>query len=366
MRRLGGCITGVIALAAIAAPAFAQSSGPVPYDPDRAAAMALTASLNRQPGSYVSAPAAQAAALPPEATVVATHEPTLMPVPVASPAPVPFSPVAQPVMAVQPTATFSDEGWSEDQRRDTAAITAQLNRQAGFNSAAGREFGPALEFAADYEPIAAGSPLAATTTRDIWHEGDGFADRLRLRQRGELRRADGSPLPLTPLDQAAFDADGHDLSYTRGWQAARGYTASGLEVTLTPHAGVGVGDRGGRAEAGATLTIGGDLDGVVPEGSEAFGDRARWYLYAAGSGTAVGYNFARTRDGDFASSGVSRDSGSFLGDASVGVALRRGHMQGSFGLVYREVEAEGLRGGEGFDRDVSEGLVAFQLSIKPE
>lgn len=328
--------------------------------------MALTASLNRQPGSYVPAPAVQAAALPPEVPVVATHEPTLMPVPVASPAPVPASPVAQPIMAVQPTAAFSDEGWSEDQRRDTAAITAQLNRQAGFNSAAGREFGPALEFAADYEPIAAGGPFAATTTRDIWHEGEGFADRLRLRQRGELRRADGSPLPLTPLDQAAFDADGYDLSYTRGWQAARGYTASGLEVTLTPHAGVGVGDRGGRAEAGATLTIGGDLDGVVPEGSEAFGDRARWYLYAAGSGTAVGYNFARTRDGDFAGSGVSRDSGSFLGDASVGVALRRGHMQGSFGLVYREVEAEGLRGGEGFDRDVSEGLVAFQLSIKPE
>ena len=31
---------------------------------------------------------------------------------------------------------------------------------------------------------------------------------------------------------------------------ARGYTASGLEVTLTPHAGIGVGDRGGTAEAG--------------------------------------------------------------------------------------------------------------------
>jgi hypothetical protein len=139
-----------------------------------------------------------------------------------------------------------------------------------------------------------------------------------------------------------------------------------VEVALTPHAGVGVGDRGGRAEAGATLTIGGDIDGMVPEGSEAFGDRARWYLYAAGSGTAVGYNFARNRDGEYARSGVSRDSGSFLGDASIGVALRRGHMQGSFGLVYREVEAEGLRGGEGFDRDVSEGLVAFQLSIKPE
>ena len=63
---------------------------------------------------------------------------------------------------------------------------------------------------------------------------------------------------------------------------------------------------------------------------------------------------------------MSHDSGSFLGDASVGVAYRRGDMQGSFGVVYREIKAEGLRGGEGFDRDVTEGLVAFQLSIKPE
>ncbi len=354
--RLGGCVTSVVVLAAFAAPATAQSSvdpGPVAYDPDRAASIALTASLNRQPGAHVAAPPL----VPGSVRKASAH----VEVPALSSAA-----ALGPVMAAQPTVAFSDSGWSEDDRRRTASITAQLNRQAGFNVAVDRAFGPALEFATDYQPIAETSAFAATTTRDIWREGDGFTDRVRLRQRGELRRADGSPLPLTPLDQAAFETDGYDVSYTRGWEAARGYTASGLEVTLTPHAGVGVGDRGGRAEAGATLTIGGDIDGMVPEGSEEFGDRARWYLYAAGSGTAVGYNFARNRDGEYARSGVSRDSGSFLGDASIGVALRRGHMQGSFGLVYREVEAEGLRGGEGFDRDVSEGLVAFQLSIKPE
>lgn len=349
--RLGGCVASVAALAAFAAPAMSQSmapttSGPVAYDPDRAASIALTASLNRQPGAYA----------PPVAVAA----------PVAAQVDAAPGIEASPVVAAQPTATFSDDGWTDEARLQTASITAQLNRQASFNMAAGREFGPALEFAADFSPADSVNPFAATTTRDVWHDGEGFSDRLRLRQRGELRRADGSPLPVTPLDRAAFEADGYDLTYTRGWQAARAYTASGLEVTLTPHAGVGVGDRGGRAEAGATLTIGRDIDGMVPEGSEAFGDRARWYLYAAGSGTAVGYNFARNRDGEYARSGVSRDSGSFLGDASIGVAMRRGHVQGSFGLVYREVEAEGLRGGEGFDRDVSEGLVAFQLSIKPE
>ncbi len=262
--------------------------------------------------------------------------------------------------------TWVNQNWSDAQQQTSSSITAQLNRQAGFNIAAGREFGPAVEYATDFVATETANPFAASTTRDVWHEGEGYSDRLRLRTRGLLRRADGSPLPLTPLDQTAFDARGYDVSFTRGWPVARGYTASGLEVSLTPHAGIGVGDRGGRAEAGATLKIGSDLEDMVPEGSAAFGERARWYLYAAGSGTAVGYNFARNRDGDYARSGVSRDSGVFLGDASVGVALRKGDMQGSFGIVYREIEAEGLRGGEGFDRDVTEGLVAFQLSIKPE
>jgi hypothetical protein len=261
--------------------------------------------------------------------------------------------------------TWVNQNWTEGQQSTAASITAQLNRQVGFNVAAERQFGPAIEFA-EVSTSGTREAFAAVTTRDVWHEGEGYSERLRLRTRGTLRRADGAPLPLTPVDQATLDADGYDLSYTRGWDVARGYTASGLEVTLTPHAGIGVGDRGGMAEAGATLRIGSDLGDMVPEGSEAFGERARWYVYAAGSGTAVGYNFARNRDGDYARSGVSRDSGSFLGDASIGVALRKGDMQGSFGVVYREIEAEGLRGGEGFDRDVTEGLVAVQLSIKPE
>ncbi|MDI6626040.1 MAG: DUF2219 family protein, partial [Brevundimonas sp.] len=165
---------------------------------------------------------------------------------------------------------------------------------------------------------------------------------------------------------ATLDAEHYDLTWTRGWTETLGQTENGLDVTLTPHLGVGVGSRGQVTEAGATLRIGRDLDRLVPEGENAFGERSRWYVYAAGSGRAVGYNWARNRDGGYARSGVSHDSGAFLGDASLGVALRRGAVQSSIGLVYREIEAEGLRAGHGVDTDVSEGLIAFQLSIKPE
>ena len=206
----------------------------------------------------------------------------------------------------------------------------------------------------------------AATNSDIWYEGGAYSDRLRLRTEGRVRRADGSPLPPGPLDPAAYDAEHYDLTYTRGWTETLGQTGNGLDVTLTPHLGVGVGSRGQVTEAGATLRIGRNLGRLVPEGEDAFGERARWYVYAAGSGRAVGYNWARNRDGDFARSGVSHDSGAFLGDASIGVALRRGAVQSSVGLVYREIEAAGLRAGHGVDTDVSEGLIAFQLSIKPE
>ncbi len=231
-------------------------------------------------------------------------------------------------------------------------------------------FGPAVDFRDDARavrrfdaPDRPGS-VAVVERRDIWRENGAVSDRLRLTTRGDLRRADGAPVPPTVRDAAGLDVDSYDVSYTRGWEAARTTTRSGLAVSLTPHAGLGVGDSGGTAEAGATLKIGPDT--LAPDGAERFGERARWYIYAAGAGRAVGYNFARTRDGDYTRSGMSHDSGSFLGDASVGVAYRRGDMQGSFGVVYREIKAEGLRGGEGFDRDVTEGLVAFQLSIKPE
>lgn len=204
------------------------------------------------------------------------------------------------------------------------------------------------------------------TESDVWFAGGDFDDRVRLRTEGALRRADGAPVPPSPLDRAGWDAEHYDITYTRGWTETLGRTASGLDVTLTPHVGVGVGSHGGSTEAGATLRIGPDLDQLAPRGDEAFGQRARWYVYAAGSGRSVGYNWARTRDGDYARSGVSRDSGTFLGDASIGVAMRRGAMQTSLGVAYREIEARGLRAGNGIDTDVSEGVVSFQLSIKPE
>lgn len=256
--------------------------------------------------------------------------------------------------------------WRVERERPTTVsdLLTRLDREARFD-AGDRAFAGADSWTG-YDPARDVSSAWAASNRDIWYEGQAYSDRLRLRTEGRVRRADGSPLPPGPLDPASYDAEHYDLTYTRGWTESLGQTENGLDVTLTPHLGVGVGSRGQVTEAGATLRIGRDLDRLVPDGEDAFGQRARWYVYAAGSGRAVGYNWARNRDGDYARSGVSHDSGAFLGDASLGVALRRGAVHSSIGLVYREIEAEGLRAGNGVDTDVSEGLIAFQLSIKPE
>lgn len=247
----------------------------------------------------------------------------------------------------------------------SAAALARLSNQTSFRVEPDARFGGDIEIASGFHPDEA-SGLAATSRRDVWIDRSDFSDRVTLETAGRLRRADGSPLPVTPRDAAELAPDAYDLRYVRGFRGARGHTPSGLEVSLTPHAGVGVGSEGRSAEAGVTLKIGEGLDRLAPDGQERFGERPRWYLYAAGSGRAVGYNFARTRDGDFARSGYTQDRGAFLGDASIGVAYRRGDVQTSVGVVYREIDAgKNLRGMNGLDTDLDEGLIAFQLSIKP-
>ncbi|WP_299176355.1 lipid A-modifier LpxR family protein [uncultured Brevundimonas sp.] len=273
------------------------------------------------------------------------------------------------VLAMAGAADARAQAWAPDAFDETPqtaqSLTARLNEQGRFRVVPDARFGAEIEMPAAFGPAEV-SGLEASTRSDIWIDRNAFTDRLTLETAGRLRRADGSPLPVTPVDRAELEADAYDLRYVRGFRGAVGRTPSGLEVSLTPHAGFGLGTEGGSAEAGATLKIGEGLERLAPDGSARFGERARWYLYAAGSGRAVGYNFARTRDGDYARSGYTQDRGAFLGDASVGVAYRRGDVQTSVGLVYREIDAgKGLRGMSGLDTDVDEGLIAFQLSIKP-
>lgn len=198
--------------------------------------------------------------------------------------------------------------------------------------------------------------LIAAQQRGAWRRhADGTLEQIRIRSSDEP-----SPLPEGSIERARFEASQREVAYLRAWPMVSGQPGA-VQVELTPHAGVGVNAQGGTAEAGATIRVG-RLE--VADGEHAFDeDQGRWYLFAAGTGTAVGLNWARGMDGWDRQ--ISHDTGSFIGDAQIGVAWRRGDTQTSFGYVHREVTAEGVHGGTGIDRDATEGFVAVQFSIRP-
>lgn len=179
---------------------------------------------------------------------------------------------------------------------------------------------------------------------------------------------------LGPRDLQAerFSPDAFDVTVTRGWPRAVAFNAGKFGVDVSPHAGLGVGNTGGSAEAGAVLRVGVGQNledrvadalgaGGVKDG-KAFGNRERWYLFAAASGRAVGMNMLR-QDGDWSRAGWSQDTtSSLVGDAQVGVGWRKGAMQTSFGYIHRSIKMkEAVMGLDTKD----DSVVAFSFSLKP-
>jgi hypothetical protein len=188
---------------------------------------------------------------------------------------------------------------------------------------------------------------------------------LRIRIADPATTRDGRPLQ-TP----AFDGgQAYEFSVVRDWPAAVSFNRFGMAVT--PHAGVGVTSSGGMAEAGDTLQFGQRVDAAVKEKLGAmgvgdgrkFGDKGRWYVFAAASGRSVGLNMLRS-DAGWARAGWTTDQSSTLvGDAQVGVGWRKGDMQSSVGFVHREIK--GLHTLYGVDTK-ADSLVAFTFSVRPE
>ena len=190
-----------------------------------------------------------------------------------------------------------------------------------------------------------------------------------------VRLSVGSPtlIPgLGPRDLQAerFSPDAFDVTVTRGWPRAVAFNTGKLDVDLSPHAGLGVGSAGGSAEAGAVVRVGQNLEDRVSDAlgaggvvnGKAFGNRDRWYLFAAASGKAVGLNMLR-QQGDWSSGGWSQDPTSTLvGDAQVGVGWRRGAMQTSFGYVHRKMKMKDTFMGLSTQQDE---MVALSFSYRP-
>ena len=202
------------------------------------------------------------------------------------------------------------------------------------------------------------------TGETVVSAGNGQVDALRLSVGGVQR----APIGWDASDEA------FDLTYTRGWLGAMRGRSGDLMFDVTPVAGLGVTNAGGSAQMGAVLRVTeidfgermlGRLNSMgvpmVTDGSR-FGEKGRWYLYAAGSGRAVGLNMMRGDHG-WSREGLTTDEGAFIGEAQVGLGWRKGDMQASFGVLHREIKTKPA---EGLDEaQVDDQAVAFTLSIKP-
>ena len=217
-----------------------------------------------------------------------------------------------------------------------------------------------------YEP-GAGIVRWMTGTARLSPSTAGTVDSLRVSLGGEIGGLRGLPLNLA---NAQYHSDAYEVALTRDWPAALAFDTRAFDVDLTPHAGVGVTNVGGSAEAGATLRLT-QRDARVTErlralgvqdGGSTFGDRGRWYLFAAASGRAVGLNMLHGDSGWDRAGWTTDRTPSLIGDAQLGLGFRKGPMQTSLGYIHREVKgAHMLWGVQAHD----DSLVAFSLQIRP-
>ncbi len=145
-----------------------------------------------------------------------------------------------------------------------------------------------------------------------------------------------------------------------------------FSVSVSPYAGTRLGDISDEARPGARVEVSAEGDSEdrikqrlgdlgVRDGAE-FGGRGRWYLFAAGSGTAVGLNVRREADGDFRNYGFSLDPAALAGDAQAGVGWRKGSMQTSVGYMHRTFRPANAMAN--VDYDNKDDMVALSFSLK--
>lgn len=274
---------------------------------------------------------------------------------------------AQSLIGVTPLSTQIQPAKGDD---DPVAALAILN-SAAFAPRGATEAVDPIGRLIDHEAYQPGQGLVRWMTGETQLSTPGDAgspvDRLRVSVGGALRTPLGLPLNL---GRGQYDPSAYEVALTRDWPAALAYDGRGFGLDVTPHAGVGMTNFGGSAEAGATVRLmQGDanlkqrLNSIGVRDGAAFGETGRWYLFAAATGRAVGLNMLHS-EGGWDRAGFSTDTTSTLiGDAQVGVGWRKGGVQTSLGYIHREVKGQNMLFGVDPKAD---SMVAFSLSIRPQ
>jgi hypothetical protein len=267
------------------------------------------------------------------------------------------------------TQSLQNEASQSQSAGDEAAI---LNQAAFAPSAYAEKVDPAAMFLGReaYEP-GTGAVRWTSGEMKLSSSASGPVDALRISVGGALRTPLGAP---GARGLSEFEAQAYEIALTRDWPGAVSYDGKTFGFDVSPHAGVGMTNIGGSAEAGATLQVSKReslsetaeqrLKSLGLRDGARFGDKGRWYLFAAASGRAVGLNMLRSDFGTGWDRSWSQDATStIVGDAQAGVGWRKGPLQASFGYMHRQVKGQNMLWGVDAKAD---DVVAFSLSIKPQ
>ncbi|MCH8489083.1 MAG: DUF2219 family protein [Oceanicaulis sp.] len=150
-----------------------------------------------------------------------------------------------------------------------------------------------------------------------------------------LAGARDRPRRMTLRYEGAFDTPGQ----------------SGLDIGLSPRAGVSVGDYGPAAQAGATVRLGRFI------GADAGWSRPAWWLFAGADRQALLYD---PGSGISALGAMTIAPYAMVGDAQAGIAMRLGGADLSLAYIRRETTYS--LPAQSWDTD--EGFAAFSLTLR--
>ena len=270
--------------------------------------------------------------------------------------------------AASPAAAQALSTQIRDTPSDQVATLALLNDAAFAPKTASSDVDPISRLLdrEAYQPGAGPVRWASNAMRLSPGVDGGPVDSLRVSIGGALRSPGGLPLMLS---RGEYEPDAYEVALTRDWPAAVAFSTPAFGVDLTPHAGVGVTNLGGSAEAGATLRLmqrdasaAQRLRALGVRDGSSFGDRGRWYLFAAASGRAVGLNMLHSDQGWDRAGWTTDRTPTLVGDAQLGIGWRKGSVQTSLGYIHREVKGAHMLWGVDAKDD---SLVAFSLQIRP-
>lgn len=212
-----------------------------------------------------------------------------------------------------------------------------------------------------------GSVVRRDTVESQRRTSQGAIDTLRITVAESAMTPGGFPsLSISP-DQAKDRT--YEMDYSRAWPGAVSRAAGSYLIEMTPEARFGYGAAGSSIGGGATVTVMSPKNDAkvverlakmgVTDGA-AYGDRGRWYLFAAASGRAVGFNMAPG-----AENGWSTDPAALVADGQIGVGWRKGDIQTSIGYMMRDVDVNDRYAHQVADVPGSDQVVGLSFSYRP-